>query len=148
MARLRWLQKRRLRQLIRFRLSGKAVYVDTSLIGVLVAFISVMFILSLVVTGLVQLTQALLRLRGRNLLVGISALLTSEKEKTAPATTSDSRTGESREPEKTEAATASHSRRGLSRRQNAALAAEILNKTMAAQLRPVDYPNSFVNVLI
>lgn len=47
----------------------------SNLLGVIVAFITVLLLLSLVVMALVQVTQATLRLRGRNLLVGVSWLL-------------------------------------------------------------------------
>ncbi len=44
-------------------------------LGVLIGFIGVMAILSLVVTGLVQMTQVLLRLRGRNLYRSLVSLM-------------------------------------------------------------------------
>ncbi len=46
-------------------------------LGVLIAFVSVILLLSMVVTALVQATKSLLRLRGRNLLVGVASLLDS-----------------------------------------------------------------------
>lgn len=45
------------------------------LIGVTIAYVSVLLLLSLVVSGLVQLTQATLRLRGRNLVRGIASII-------------------------------------------------------------------------
>src|SRR6266849_4423880 len=100
----------------------------TNLIGIALAFITVMLLLSLVVMAFVQLTQATLRLRGRNLLVGISALIASEKElaKTLKAP---------------------GSKRRLSPKTHTDHAAEILNATTAAKLRPVADPNSLRNVL-
>jgi hypothetical protein len=47
----------------------------SNIIGTLLAFVTVMLMLSLIVTSLVQFTQATLRLRGRNLLVGVGALI-------------------------------------------------------------------------
>jgi hypothetical protein len=44
-------------------------------LGVLVAFVTVLLLLSMIVTGLVQATQAVLRLRSRNLQQGVAALL-------------------------------------------------------------------------
>ena len=42
----------------------------SNILGTLLAFVTIMLMLSLIVTSLVQFTQATLRLRGRNLLVG------------------------------------------------------------------------------
>ncbi len=47
-------------------------------LGIVIAFITVMLLLSIVVMGLVQLTQAALRLRGRNLTMGIAGLMMSD----------------------------------------------------------------------
>ena len=47
----------------------------SNIIGTLLAFVTIMLVLSLIVTSLVQFAQATLRLRGRNLLVGVGALL-------------------------------------------------------------------------
>jgi hypothetical protein len=57
----------------------------SNIVGTLLAFVSIMLMLSLIVTSLVQFTQATLRLRGRNLLVGIGALIEKHvpKEKLA-----------------------------------------------------------------
>ncbi len=44
-------------------------------LGVLIAFTLVVLLLSIIVTSLVQITQATLKLRGRNLIVGVAALL-------------------------------------------------------------------------
>lgn len=49
----------------------------SNLLGVVLAFVTVLLLLSLVVMALVQFTQAALRLRSRNLLVGVSWLLQS-----------------------------------------------------------------------
>jgi len=51
-------------------------------LGVLIAFTLVVLLLSIIVTSLVQITQATFKLRGRNLIVGIAALL---RLATAPA---------------------------------------------------------------
>lgn len=51
-------------------------------LGVLIAFVSVMLMLSLIVTVLVQLLQSLLRLRSRNLLHGVESLLETVMEDT------------------------------------------------------------------
>ena len=47
----------------------------SNIIGTLLAFVAIMLMLSLIVTSLVQFTQASLRLRGRNLIFGVGALL-------------------------------------------------------------------------
>src|SRR5258708_37434374 len=47
----------------------------SNIVGTLLAFVTIMLMLSLIVTSLVQFTQATLRLRGRNLLFGIGALI-------------------------------------------------------------------------
>jgi hypothetical protein len=47
----------------------------SNIIGTLLAFVAIMLMLSLLITSLVQFTQASLRLRGRNLLFGVGALL-------------------------------------------------------------------------
>jgi hypothetical protein len=99
----------------------------TNLIGIVLAFITVMLLLSLVVMAFVQLTQALLRLRGRNLLVGIAALIESE----GLADTSDAGT----------------KKRRLSPKKHTAHAADVLNATTAAKLRPAPDPNSLMNVV-
>jgi len=44
-------------------------------LGVLIAFVTVILLLSIVVMGVVQATQAVLRLRSRNLMQGVAALL-------------------------------------------------------------------------
>lgn len=48
-------------------------------IGVVIGFSVIMLLLSLIVTSLSQATQALLRLRGRNLRYGLATALTSDK---------------------------------------------------------------------
>jgi hypothetical protein len=52
-------------------------------LAVFIAFVSIILLLSILVTTLVQFTQAVLRLRGRNLVTGLAALLhaTSPSEK-------------------------------------------------------------------
>src|SRR5436853_3716912 len=100
----------------------------TNLIGIVLAFVTVMLLLSLVAMALVQLTQSLLRLRGRNLLVGIAALVASENKLHASLN-------------------APKSPRRLSPKTHTDHAAEILNATTAAKLRPVDDPNSVLNVV-
>jgi hypothetical protein len=47
----------------------------STVLGVLIAFVTVILLLSMVVTGLVQATQAVLRLRSRNLQQGVATLL-------------------------------------------------------------------------
>jgi hypothetical protein len=47
----------------------------SNVLGILIAFVTVILLLSMVVTGLVQATQAVLRLRSRNLQQGVAALL-------------------------------------------------------------------------
>jgi hypothetical protein len=100
----------------------------TDLIGIVLAFITVMLLLSLVVMALVQLTQATFRLRGRNLLVGVSALIASQKD-LAPDLNPP------------------RSKRRLSPKEHTDHAAEILNATTAAKLRPASDPNSLMNIL-
>src|SRR2546426_9137544 len=113
----------------------------SNLIGIVVAFITVMLLLSLVVMALVQLTQSLLRLRARNLLVGISALLQAEG-------LADDKTDDTKEPakdrvqsERPRASGPANVKAARFRKQHA-LAAVVLNATTAAKLRPVDDPNN------
>jgi 3',5'-cyclic AMP phosphodiesterase CpdA len=47
----------------------------SNVLGILIAFVTIILLLSMVVTGLVQATQAVLRLRSRNLQQGVAALL-------------------------------------------------------------------------
>jgi len=47
----------------------------TNVLAVITAFITIILLLSIVVTGLAQATQAALRLRGRNLLTGVTRVL-------------------------------------------------------------------------
>lgn len=47
------------------------------ILGVLIGFATVMLLLSMVVTALVQMTQSLLRIRGRNLRLGLATLMES-----------------------------------------------------------------------
>jgi hypothetical protein len=47
----------------------------SNIIGTLLAFVTIMLMLSLIVTSLVQFFQATLRLRARNLLVGVAAVI-------------------------------------------------------------------------
>ena len=49
-------------------------------LGVLIAFITVMLIFSIVITSLVQATQGLLRWRARNLQIGLAKILKSVQE--------------------------------------------------------------------
>ena len=49
-------------------------------LGTLTGFVAVLLLLSLIVTGLVQVTQALLRLRARNLLFGLTSVLVEQME--------------------------------------------------------------------
>jgi hypothetical protein len=58
----------------------------TDVIGIVVAFVSVILLLSILVTSLVQFSQAVLRLRARNLMKGITALvLNARSEGEAPS---------------------------------------------------------------
>jgi hypothetical protein len=98
----------------------------SNIVGTLLAFVTIMLMLSLIVTSLVQFTQATLRLRARNLLVGVGALI----EKHAPK-------------EKVEAIDKSPLRWNA----HAAVAAHVLNEADA----PAKYlktPNSFGRVLM
>lgn len=54
-------------------------------IGTLVAFISVILLLSILVTATVQLIQAVLRLRARNLMKGLAQLIMKAKDIAAPS---------------------------------------------------------------
>jgi hypothetical protein len=58
----------------------------SNVLGVLIAFVSIILLLSIVVTALTQATQAALRVRGRNLLTGVTRLLvtTGKLSETAP----------------------------------------------------------------
>ena len=47
----------------------------SDVLGVLIAFVSIILLLSIVVTGLVQATQAVFRVRGRNLLTSVARFL-------------------------------------------------------------------------
>ena len=97
----------------------------STLLGVVLAFITVMLLLSLVVMALVQATQSLLRLRSRNLLVGVSALVQStDVAKALPAPSASP----------------------LRRSEHVRKAAEVLN-VATAQLAPVENPNSIRNII-
>lgn len=52
----------------------------SDILATIIAFISVILLLSIVVTSLVQMSQAFLRLRGRNLMKGLAALLVNFRE--------------------------------------------------------------------
>lgn len=97
----------------------------SSVIGTLLAFVAIMLLLSLLVTSLVQFTQASLRLRGRNLLFGVGALI----ELHAPM---------ARPPKKPSALRANPHR---------ALAARVLNSTDAS-LKFLPDPNATARVLM
>ena len=98
----------------------------SNLLGVILAFVTVMLLLSLLVMALVQLTQALLRLRSRNLIVGIEALLKAEDLVPLAPQAKQSR---------------------LRRREEGRHAAMVLHAPPAAKLRPVESPNSLAHVL-
>jgi len=51
----------------------------SDILATIIAFISVILLLSIVVTSLVQVSQAFLRLRGRNLMKGLAALLVNAR---------------------------------------------------------------------
>ena len=53
----------------------------SDILATIIAFISVILLLSIVVTSLVQISQALLRLRGRNLMKALAALLVNARMK-------------------------------------------------------------------
>ena len=55
-----------------------------NIVGTLLAFVAIMLLLSLIVTSLVQFTQAVLRLRGRNLLFGVAALIRGHAPQAKP----------------------------------------------------------------
>src|SRR5688572_15979848 len=98
----------------------------SSLLGVILAFVTVMLLLSLVVMALVQLSQSVLRLRSRNLLVGVSWLLDwpgAQNANTKPSP--------------------------LRKEPKLRLAAEILNEAtdIHRQLAPGRDPNAVVNVI-
>jgi hypothetical protein len=57
----------------------------SNIVGTLLAFVTIMLMLSLIVTSLVQFTQATLRLRGRNLLFGVAALIQDHAPNVTPA---------------------------------------------------------------
>lgn len=50
------------------------------ILGALTGFVVVLLLLSIIVTALVQITQALLRLRGRNLVIGLTSVLAAEQD--------------------------------------------------------------------
>jgi hypothetical protein len=56
----------------------------SNILGTLLAFVTIMLLLSLIVTSLVQFTQATLRLRGRNLLFGVASLIEGHAPHAAP----------------------------------------------------------------
>ena len=59
-------------------------------LGIAIAFITIILLLSVLVTAAVQASQAVLRLRGRNLLIGLAAaILSQQKGKTARVSYSD-----------------------------------------------------------
>jgi hypothetical protein len=101
----------------------------TNIIGTILAFVTIMLMLSLIVTSLVQFTQATLRLRGRNLLFGVSALI----EQHHPSAAKISPAGDS---------TILRSRNSLK------MAAHVLNDANASPLRQVAEPNAFHRVLL
>ena len=98
----------------------------SSLLGVALAFITVMLLLSLVVMAMVQATQSLLRLRSRNLLVGVSSLVHSADVAKALPNAPGS---------------------ALRRNEDVRKAAEVLN-VAAAQLNRVEKPNSLKNIVL
>lgn len=98
----------------------------SNILGTLVAFVTIMLILSLIVTSLVQFIQAALRLRGRNLLVGVAALL----KKHVPTATL---------PAKTKSPLRSNA--------HLTLAAHILNETQASP-KFLEDPNATGRVLL
>src|SRR5260221_420448 len=98
----------------------------SNIVGTLLAFVAIMLMLSLLVTSLVQFTQAALRLRGRNLLVGVAALLKKSAVQASPPTDKPS---------------------PLRADPHLALAAHVLNKA-AASPKYLTAPNATVRVLI
>jgi hypothetical protein len=63
----------------------------SDVLGVLIAFVSIILLLSIVVTGLAQATQAVFRLRGRNLLTSVTRLLEATNHVTAGAPRAEKR---------------------------------------------------------
>jgi hypothetical protein len=56
----------------------------SNIVGTLLAFVTIMLLLSLIVTSLVQFTQATFRLRARNLLFGVAALIQEHAPQAKP----------------------------------------------------------------
>jgi len=98
----------------------------SNIVGTLLAFVTIMLMLSLIVTSLVQFTQATLRLRGRNLLVGVGALI----EKYVP-----------------KEQLANINKSGLRWNPHAAVAAHVLNQADASA-KWLENPNSLGRVLL
>ena len=91
----------------------------TNVLAVITAFITIILLLSIVVTGLAQATQAGLRLRGRNLLTGVARLLE-----------------------------ATHRVTGASRREKREAAARVLNSTNLAAVDHVSNPDGILRRVI
>jgi hypothetical protein len=96
----------------------------SNIVGTLLAFVTIMLMLSLIVTSLVQFTQASLRLRGRNLIFGIAAVLRHHYQGATEASSSALRS----DPHK-------------------ALAAKVLNSTQTA-VKYLPDPNSTGRVIV
>lgn len=96
-------------------------------IGTVLAFLTIMLLLSLVVTGFVQATQSLLRLRFRNLLVGVAELVKTLSDEMGH----DVKSTQSR-----------------FRSNQKVVAAEILNRPSVSALKQVNNPNSPQRLLI
>jgi hypothetical protein len=112
------------------------------LLGIVLAFITVLLLLSLVVMALVQFSQAVLRLRARNLLVGVSWLLPRDAASSSgTASSSPSSSSPASAP-----APAGSRLRGDERLRKAAL---ILNEATEVRRRlvPDRDPNSAINVV-
>src|ERR1700751_2515186 len=90
----------------------------SQVLGVLIAFVTVILLLSMVVTGMVQATQATLRLRSRNLQQGVASLL------------------------------AKHAQSPLSASEYRGFAARVLNHDNIAVLTKVDRPDSWPRRLL
>ena len=93
------------------------------ILGMIIAFSVVMLLLSLVISSLGQATQAILRLRGRNLRFGLATALMDPKESRATGTAKP--TGEHKK-----------------------AASEILNASAAAGLSRVSNPTSVLNRIL
>ena len=71
----------------------------SDVLGVLIAFISIILLLSIVVTALTQATQATFRVRGRNLLTSVTRLLEATNHLDAGLSRTEKRKAAARSPQ-------------------------------------------------